>query len=230
MYIDEYSTIPFKILRFLIGEINYGGRVTDDKDVLVINAILEKYYDELIFDDMNKFSDSGVYYAPAVDNIKCITDYLETLPLDDEPSVFGLHPNANITLQINNVKAFLEPLVAIQPRTASSSNTKTPDEIVAGYCNDLEEKMRQAKMLDPSKANHDSIYEKDKDKKTSLGNFLLQEVEKFNNLIVIINKTLTELKLAVAGKIVMSATMEKIYASFLDSKVPIVYYFLINFN
>ena len=222
MYIDEYDVIPFKILRFLIGEINYGGRVTDDKDVMVISAILEKYYDELIFDDLNKFSDSGVYFAPAVDNIKCITDYIETLPLDDEPDVFGLHPNANITLQANTVRAFLEPLVAIQPRTASSSAMKTPDEIVAGYCNDLEEKMRNAKVLDIRKANHDSIYESGKDKKTSLGNFLIQEVEKFTNLVSIINKTLAELKLAVAGKIVMSANMEKIYASFLDSKVPLV--------
>ena len=228
MYIDEYNVIPFKILRFLIGEINYGGRVTDDKDVLVINAILHKYYDELVFDELNKFSESGVYYAPAVDNLKTVTDYLETLPLDDEPEVFGLHQNANITLQSSNVKHFLEPLVAIQPRTSSSSNAKTPDEIVADYCNSLEEKMREAKPLDSSKANRESIYEKDKDKKSSLGNFLLQESEKFNNLITIINKTLSELTLAVAGKIVMSASMEKIYASFLDGKVPLVKYHLIN--
>ncbi len=222
MYIDEYEVIPFKTLRFLIGEINYGGRVTDDKDVKVINAILARYYDELIFDELNKFSDSGIYYAPPVDNLQQVHDYLETLPLDDEPDVFGLHPNANITLQSNNVKQFLEPLVAIQPRTSSSSSVKTPDEIVAGYCNDLEEKMRNAKPLDISKANRESIYEKDKDKKSSLGNFLLQEAEKFNNLINIINKTLSELKLAVAGKIVMSADMEKIYGSFLESKVPLV--------
>ncbi len=34
MYIEEYKEqgVPFEILRFLVGTINYGGRVTDDKD------------------------------------------------------------------------------------------------------------------------------------------------------------------------------------------------------
>ncbi len=31
-YLDKYDDIPFKVLRFLFTEINYGGRVTDDKD------------------------------------------------------------------------------------------------------------------------------------------------------------------------------------------------------
>ena len=32
MFLDEYLDIPFRVLRFLVTEINYGGRVTDDKD------------------------------------------------------------------------------------------------------------------------------------------------------------------------------------------------------
>lgn len=38
--------------------------------------------------------------------IKMIND----LPLDDDPEVFGLHPNANITCQSNIVKHFLDTL------------------------------------------------------------------------------------------------------------------------
>ncbi len=60
----------------------------------------------------------------------------------------------------------------------------------------------------------------DKNKKSSLGNFLLQECEKFNNLMDVIKSTLGQLKLAITGKIVMSALLEKIYYSFLENKVP----------
>ncbi len=60
MYVDEFDEIPFKILRFLIAEINYGGRVTDFKDEILIKAILNMYYNELVFDDYFKFSDSGI--------------------------------------------------------------------------------------------------------------------------------------------------------------------------
>jgi len=59
MYVEEFAEVPFKILRFLISEINYGGRVTDFKDEILIQAIMKMYYDELLFDDYFKFSDSG---------------------------------------------------------------------------------------------------------------------------------------------------------------------------
>jgi len=59
MYVDAFDETPFKILRFLISEINYGGRVTDFKDEILIRAILNMYYNELLFDDYFKFSDSG---------------------------------------------------------------------------------------------------------------------------------------------------------------------------
>lgn len=43
MLLDEYSAIPYKVLNYLGAEINYGGRVTDDKDVRLIKSILKKY-------------------------------------------------------------------------------------------------------------------------------------------------------------------------------------------
>jgi len=57
-------------------------------------------------------------------------------------------------------------------------------------------------------------------KKSSLGNFLIQEVEKFNTLLNLIKSTLKTLQLAVNGKIVMSPIMEKVYNSILDNQVP----------
>lgn len=40
MLLDEYKEIPYKVINFLGAEINYGGRVTDDKDVRLIKTIL----------------------------------------------------------------------------------------------------------------------------------------------------------------------------------------------
>ena len=40
MLLDEYEQIPWKVLNFLGAEINYGGRVTDDKDKILIRSIL----------------------------------------------------------------------------------------------------------------------------------------------------------------------------------------------
>lgn len=46
IFLDEAlteETIPFKVLQFLGAEINYGGRVTDAKDVRLIINIIKRY-------------------------------------------------------------------------------------------------------------------------------------------------------------------------------------------
>jgi dynein heavy chain, axonemal len=222
MYIEAHKEVPFKILQYLVGVINYGGRVTDDKDGKLISAILFKYFNELIFDDYYKFSESGIYYAPKTNSLEIINNYLDTLPLDDEPEVFGLHSNANITLQNKLVREFMEPLISIQPRSSSSGALK-PDDEVLEMKNTISQlfKSENVVLLDLKKYNSKSVLvEGSKDKKSPLGNFLLQEGDKFNNLISIINSSLKNLELAVKGLIVMSPDIEKIYHSFLNKSVP----------
>tara|TARA_B110000503_G_C7133609_1_gene407847 strand:+ start:1771 stop:1893 length:123 start_codon:yes stop_codon:yes gene_type:complete len=40
MHVDEQPVIPYEALNVIIAEINYGGRVTDDKDMRLIKALL----------------------------------------------------------------------------------------------------------------------------------------------------------------------------------------------
>ena len=61
MLLDEYDIVPFKVINFLGSEINYGGRVTDDKDVRLIKTILKNYINNDVMRDGYKFSESGIY-------------------------------------------------------------------------------------------------------------------------------------------------------------------------
>jgi len=61
MLLDEYKDIPYKVINFLGAEINYGGRVTDDKDVRLIKNILSNYINPKVLMDNFKFSASGLY-------------------------------------------------------------------------------------------------------------------------------------------------------------------------
>lgn len=62
---DDYEVIPYKVLNYLGSEINYGGRVTDDKDVRLIKTILSRYINEGAVNDGYKFSESGIYISIA---------------------------------------------------------------------------------------------------------------------------------------------------------------------
>lgn len=44
MYLNEQPEVPYQALNYLVAQVNYGGRVTDDKDVRCMNAMLKKYF------------------------------------------------------------------------------------------------------------------------------------------------------------------------------------------
>jgi dynein heavy chain len=79
------------------GHINYGGRVTDDWDRRCLITLLKKYSNMDVLEDGFKFSESGIYFAPTNGSIESYKEYIEGLPLVDNPEVFGMHENANIT-------------------------------------------------------------------------------------------------------------------------------------
>lgn len=64
MLLDEYEEVPYKVLNYLGSEINYGGRVTDDKDVRLITTILRTYIRPEALIDNYSFSKSGTYFSP----------------------------------------------------------------------------------------------------------------------------------------------------------------------
>lgn len=130
MYLNEQPVVPYKTLNYLIADINYGGRVTDDKDVRLITALLLSYLNEKVMEGNYQFSRSGIYHTPIELDLDSVKEYVSGLPLEDDPEIYGLHKNANIMFQQKNVKEFFETLVSIQPRTlASDKGAETPDEI-----------------------------------------------------------------------------------------------------
>ena len=43
---------------------------------------------------------AGIYFPPGFDSLQEYRQYIESLPLADEPEVFNMHVNANIAFQV----------------------------------------------------------------------------------------------------------------------------------
>ena len=56
------------MINFICAEINYGGRVTDNKDLRLIKSILEIYINSSLKDGYC-FSASGIYISPATKDL-----------------------------------------------------------------------------------------------------------------------------------------------------------------
>lgn len=63
-----------------------------------------------------KFDVEG-YYAQLTDaTFEEYIEYIKTFPLNDDPALFGMHPNADISFAQAETYACLNTLLALQPR------------------------------------------------------------------------------------------------------------------
>ncbi|GFS14673.1 dynein heavy chain 3, axonemal [Elysia marginata] len=120
MFIDKYEKTPLEALRYLTGECNYGGRVTDDLDRRLIMSLLNIFYNSKIIDDDNyRFSSSDTYYAPAKGTYDDYVEYIRRLPLVPHPEVFGLHENADISKDQQETQQLFDGILLTLPRQVS---------------------------------------------------------------------------------------------------------------
>eukprot|EP01017_Pseudomicrothorax_dubius_P045834 TRINITY_DN7991_c0_g2_i3.p1 TRINITY_DN7991_c0_g2~~TRINITY_DN7991_c0_g2_i3.p1 ORF type:complete len:773 (+),score=234.51 TRINITY_DN7991_c0_g2_i3:90-2321(+) len=216
MYLEEQPEVPYVALNVLVSEINYGGRVTDDKDVRLIKGILEKYFNPEVLSDNYAFSGNKTYVSPPKHALllQDVKNYISSFPLDDDPEVFGLHSNANITFQQKNVSEFMDTLLIIQPKASGgSSDEVSPDDLVFALADEIKRKLPDS-LITKTKIDKNS---------SSLQVFRAQEVSRFNALAGLMRKSLDELQKAIRGLVVMSSDLEKMYNSFIDKKVPILW-------
>lgn len=92
---QKTSGIDWKCVRYMLSEIQYGGRVTDDHDKRLLVTMVNAYFFEGMFLPDFQFHDG--YTAPLFSTIEEYNDHISRLPASDTPEAMGLHPNADIT-------------------------------------------------------------------------------------------------------------------------------------
>lgn len=50
---------------------------------------------------------SGIYFPPGFDSLPEYRDYIDSLPIADEPEIFGMHNNANIAFQVRTQYTYM---------------------------------------------------------------------------------------------------------------------------
>lgn len=95
--IPEEESIPFDAMVYMTGHINYGGRVTDDWDRVCLLSILKQFYTPEGLEKGYNYSESGIYYCPQTESLEEFKKYVDGLPNIDDPEIFGMHENANVT-------------------------------------------------------------------------------------------------------------------------------------
>ena len=214
MFLEEYDESPFKVLKYTVGEINYGGRVTDDWDRRLIMCILEDYYTPEALKDGYKFSSSTLYYSIPAENYTSYKNYIKSLPIEEGTEIFSMHENASITFAQKQTYTLFETLLTLMPKTTKSGSGKTREDILAETATMIQSKIPKPFHL------HAILKKFPIEYKESMSTVLVQEVIRYNRLLTAIHSSIVEMIKALMGLVVMSESLEKMCNSMFINQVP----------
>lgn len=215
LFINEYDTIPFEAISYLTGECNYGGRVTDDWDRRLLLTMLADFYNPHIIENSHyKFSPSGNYFAPPKGTYNEYIEFIKKLPFTQHPEIFGLHENVDISKDLQQTKVLFESLLLTQGGSKQTGSSGSTDQILLEITKDILNKLPSDFDIESALLKYPVRYEE------SMNTVLVQEMERFNNLIKTIRNTLRDLEKAIRGVVVMDSALEALSGSLLVGKVP----------
>ncbi|KAL7697754.1 dynein heavy chain cytosolic putative [Lotmaria passim] len=224
MLLNENDVVPYEALLYLIGECNYGGRVTDDWDRRCLMATLAVYLTPLILGDDYVFCDDALeYFAPPYGAYDSYVTYIQSLPAQQQPTIFGLHENADITKDERDARFLLDAALTTQPRDAPAAPTSAavkdsaptdPKTTVKALAADVLQRLPPLFDVEAIQTRYPIDYAQ------SMNTVLLQEAIRYNRLLAVVRKSLADVQDAICGTVVMSSELEQVFFSMYDGKVP----------
>ncbi|GBF98747.1 dynein heavy chain axonemal [Raphidocelis subcapitata] len=204
-YLEELDAqIPYRVLRFLATEINYGGRVTDDKDRRLINALVERFCGPQVLEEGYMFSPGGEYLTPPCETLKEFLGVIASYPLAPSPDIFGLHANADITCEQAESYAALATLLALQPRTTAAVGGLSQDEVVASTAEAILARLPVPFDLEAVAAAYPTSHAE------SMNTVLLQECIRYNGLLLAVSASLAQVVKGLRGLVAMGPELEAV--------------------
>uniref|UniRef100_A0A8C9TK44 Dynein axonemal heavy chain 8 n=1 Tax=Scleropages formosus TaxID=113540 RepID=A0A8C9TK44_SCLFO len=205
--------VSWVTVRYMLGEVQYGGRVTDDYDKRLLNCFARVWFNDKIFEPTFYFYTG--YKVPVCKTVEEYLEYIETLPAVDTPQVFGLHPNADIMYQTNTSAEVLDIITNIQPKESVGGSGETRESVVYKLAQDMLDKLPadyiphevRARLVKMGALN-------------SMNIFLRQEIDRMQRIIGVVRKSLSDLKLAIEGTIIMSENLRDALDNMYDARVP----------
>ena len=209
-YLESNTKVPWDDLKYIFGEIMYGGHITDFYDRELANAYLDAYmHDELL----EGFQIYPGFHAPSnLLSTKEILEYVDINMPQESPAAFGLHGNAEIGFRMKHAEQMFTDIRELQPQSGALGSGASALDRAKVILDDIMEKMPELfEMYD--------ITERIEERGPFI-NVFLQEIERMSKLMNTMICTLSELDLGLKGDLQMSERMETLLLALADDRVP----------
>ncbi|KAH0621501.1 hypothetical protein JD844_022871 [Phrynosoma platyrhinos] len=211
-YLEGNSQIPWEDLRYLFGEIMYGGHITDDWDRRLCRTYLEEYMQPNQVD--RKLVLAPGFVVPPNLDYQGYHKYIDEMLPAESPVHYGLHPNAEIEFLTATSDNLFRTLLELQSHESiiGEGVSQTVEEKVKVILDDIQEKL-------PEGYNMADITSKTAERSPYIL-VCFQECERMNILIHEIRRSLKELDLGLKGELAISAEMEQLQTALFFDNLP----------
>jgi dynein heavy chain, axonemal len=201
--------VPWQDLRYIFGEIMYGGHITDYFDRRTNNTYLSVIFNEKLTQKM-ELAPKLVAPDPNTMNYESYSQFIaKNLPAET-PLIYGLHPNAEIGFLTSNTESLFSTMMRLDMGSESSSSESGSTVGSSGSL--LRDTLTDFTKRCPAPFNLIELAERSKARLTeSDGPFivvLIQECTRLNALVEEISFSLDELQKGLNGQLNMSQGME----------------------
>lgn len=208
-YLEANTNVPWEDIRYMFGEIMYGGHITDKWDRRTCSTYLETLLHEMLME--GGFDLAPNFAVPPVGNYADYVQYIEEVLPEESPPMFGLHPNAEINFLQNESESMFNLMLELSGGSGSGggdSREQKVKQILEEILRDLPENFDMADMF--SRAED----------RTPYVSVVLQECDRMNILLREIRSSLRALEMGLRGELTISEQMERILNALYIDRVP----------
>ncbi|ERE69467.1 dynein heavy chain 17, axonemal [Cricetulus griseus] len=210
--LDNFTQVPYDDLRYLFGEIMYGGHITDDWD----RRLCRTYLEEFIRPEMleGELSLAPGFPLPGNMDYSGYHQYIDAELPPESPYLYGLHPNAEIGFLTQTSEKLFRTVLEMQPQDHQDGDG-------AGITREEKVKALLEEILDrvTDEFNIPELMAK-VEERTPYIVVVFQECERMNTLTREIQRSLRELHLGLQGELTMTTEMENLQNALYLDVVP----------
>ncbi|XP_057654279.1 dynein beta chain, ciliary-like [Diorhabda carinulata] len=211
-YLENNSKVPWEDLRYLFGEIMYGGHITDDWDRRLCRSYLFNYMQPELLDGDLMYAEG--FQCPPNTDYAGYHKYIDSRLPPESPYLYGLHPNAEIGFLASTSDNMFRTIFEMQPRDAGAAAGAgiSREEKVRGTIEDILDKLPEAFPVAEMMAKVED--------RTPYIIVAFQECDRMNNLTSEMKRSLHELDLGLKGELTITSDMEYLDEALFMDQVP----------
>lgn len=209
-YLENNSKVPWDDLKYLFGEILYGGHIVEDWDRRLAYMYLELYMREDLLEGIEMFPRFSS--PPSGLSHKSTLEYIAEAFPTESPLAYGLHPNAEIGFKLREAESLCASLLMLQPRESGGEAGASVEDKAKMVLDDVVERLPENFDVEDIRGRVDEV--------TPYVMVAIQEVERMNVLLSEIKRSLAELDLGLKGDLTMTDPMEVVMRSLANDVVP----------